>query len=532
MRLIAGLCCGALLLGQEPALVYRSSTQLVEMSVVALDKKGQPVKDLAVADIEIQDGGKRSEPALWRYEGVMVPAPEAAAGSARVFSNYGERATTDKHVVALVLDTLNAEPLNQTRARIYAMSYLQTLAPNALVAIYQLGREVKTLHDFTSDSASLRARLARTKTQLGPPNPRDTEAANKVSTDLADVLGLPLPTESISMLAGAATARVRHERAIITLNALNSIGAHLGAISGRKSLVWLGDGIPNLSVLVKDNSLEVINWLAEIRKSGERLAQRGVVLYTVDAHGLETELDGRGQPVAGQSRYWVNDVIAKERTNDTTRWSANELVAPTGGRVIRDNNDLAEGLRRANADLAGSYTLAFYSKASPDGKWHPVKLKCRRAGVELSARGGYLAEAPPVAGAHAWGEADWKSLIVNPLPANTLAVEAHCALTTDGGLDLTLYVAARHLAFDSQRTPASADVDVALAEKQASGEFVFKAQYLKVQQPCDVAQPLGLFRGVWKPEPATRVIRLAVRDRRTGRLGVVDVPLSRVAAAK
>ena len=43
---------------QEQAPTFRATTRLVELSVTALDKKGQAVTDLRQEDFTIQDEGK------------------------------------------------------------------------------------------------------------------------------------------------------------------------------------------------------------------------------------------------------------------------------------------------------------------------------------------------------------------------------------------------------------------------------------------------------------------------------------------
>jgi VWFA-related protein len=531
------------LLAQTP--VFRSDSQLVELSVVALDRKGQPVKDLKPGDIEIQDGNQRRAVALLRFEGVTPsPAPPAVAAKSRLFTNHGERAVTDKHVVAIVIDALNTSSTSQTRVLAFAARYLRELAPNSLVAIYQLGEKIRVVHDFTSDGDALRARLAAAKPKLGAKS-EDIAGMIEDANLMLDLLGDQSTADDARAVSGEmkavvravdaqsqANANERRSNAMATLNGLNAIGAHLAAIPGRKSLVWIGDGIANVNIttgvsLSRGFGTTAENWADSIRNAGRRLAQYGVTVYAVDSRGLGPRVGASGEPVnIYQQRQTFGQMQGGEDASTDTRWAATELVEPTGGRAIRDTNDLNAGLRRASADLEGSYSLAFYSTAKPDGKWHPVKLKCRRADVQLFSRAGYLAELAPQSSA--WGEAEWKALIANPLPANSLAVDAQCSRAANGQLELTLFVDPRHLAFGEARV---AQLDVALAEKQASGEFVFKAQSLKLQQPANVEQPLGLFRGVWKPEPATSVVRLAVRDRRAGRLGVVDVPLARVAVA-
>jgi VWFA-related protein len=547
MRLLIAVGCGALLFAQEPV-VFRSSTQLVEMSVVALDKRGQPVKDLQAAEIEIQDAGKRRDSAIWHYDGaapLAVPArpatPLAAAQPGRplAFSNRFEHSATDRHAVILVLDLLNTAQQRQLRAKSYALLYLKTMAPHAMMAIYSLGEKVAIIHDFTSDGDSLRAELERAK--IGTRASHTDYAASDLADAVDDAMMLAALLGEPGAKAGAhavgasvqTTGIMRQNHARITLQALEAIAAHLAAVPGRKTLVWVGDGIASLNFSPSPRSGGGSNWADAIRRTGERLAQHGITIYAVDSRGLNYSTNPLIVPGAARGGSMsIVGLVAEDALNGDTRWAADTLVEPSGGRAIRETNDLAAGLRRANAELEGAYTLGFYSSAKPDGKWHPVKLKCRRAGVQLMARTGYLTDSEKASKPRDWTESEWKELLANPLPPNTLAVEARCARDAAGRLGLELFVAARDLAFEEQRQPAAASIEYAIAEKQASGSFVFKAQARPLERPPNLDAPVSLFCGAWTPEPATSVVRLAVRDRRTGRLGVVDVPLARVVAQK
>ncbi len=523
--------------------VFRSDSQLVEMSVVALDKKGQPVKDLKPEEIEIRDDGKRRDTALMHYEGApmaqMLAAPAAKSVGQKTFSNFGERSTEDRHVIAVVMDALNTTPANQTRAIAYTVLYLEKYAPNAMVAVYQVSDQIRVVHDFTADGTALREDLKRLRVRLGP----RLEDVHTMVTDATLLLDLKSQDgEDGAALRAVLNAldvniqqnnRERKANTMATLNALNMIGAHLGAISGRKSMVWIGDGITNMAMTMeRGNRGSTENWADAIQKTGQRLAQAGVTLYAVDAHGLAPITEANSAPANIYNMPTAMDRMETlEKINGETRWATGELVAPSGGKVIRDTNDLGAGLKRAVADLEGSYTLAFYSPAKPDGKWHPVRLKCNRSGVQLFARAGYLAVAP-AARVRNWAEADWRALIGNPLPVNKLAVDAQCVRLANGQIDLTLSVAARQLQFKEDRNSAVAELDVAIAEKQANGEFAFRADNLNAQRPQEMERPLSLFRHAWKPLPTTTTVWLAVRDRTTGYFGVVDIPLSRVAAQR
>ena len=75
-------------------------------------------------------------------------------------------------------------------------------------------------------------------------------------------------------------------------------------------------------------------------------------------------------------------------TQDTLRILADQ----TDGRAIVDQNDLGKGLKQAVRDTSVYYLLGYNSTQAPqDGKFHEIKVKIKRPGVEAPHRKGYWA---------------------------------------------------------------------------------------------------------------------------------------------
>jgi hypothetical protein len=71
------------------------------------------------------------------------------------------------------------------------------------------------------------------------------------------------------------------------------------------------------------------------------------------------------------------------------------LAEQTGGSVSTNERDLAPALARAVADLDDHYVLTFHSAASADGRFHPVQVRVKRAGIQTRTRAGYWSPHPP-----------------------------------------------------------------------------------------------------------------------------------------
>ena len=58
--------------------------------------------------------------------------------------------------------------------------------------------------------------------------------------------------------------------------------------------------------------------------------------------------------------------------------------------AVLNNNDLDIGLKRIANDLSSYYLLGYYSSnAKLDGKFHTIKVRVKRPGVDVRARKGY-----------------------------------------------------------------------------------------------------------------------------------------------
>lgn len=107
--------------------------------------------------------------------------------------------------------------------------------------------------------------------------------------------------------------------------------------------------------------------------------------YTVDPRGLpvfDSPIGpGAPPPIAVDARNLRNRL-------DTLR----TLAEATDGIAVLNNNDLDVGLRRISDDLSSYYLLGYYSSNGKlDGRFHNIKVRVKRPGIDVRARKGYRA---------------------------------------------------------------------------------------------------------------------------------------------
>jgi VWFA-related protein len=529
---------------QSQAPTFRAATRLVELSVTALDKKGTGVTDLRREDFTVEENGKPRTVSFFKYDGGRSTEPNAPPLPPGFFTNrVAATPGPPRNITAVLLDELNTPPQHSVRVRAMAMRYLKALAPRTRMAVYHMSEELRVLQDFTDDAEALRARIEKAAIAIPLQFERDfdrsiVEAEQFVAMfgpDAADV------ARNLLQLEMAANAQARERRLLKTLASLESLGQHLAGIPGRKNLVWIGGGISIVSVMSGPRGLgphgSVESFEDQVRRTSQKLAQQGVVLYIVDAKGLEgprstTAESAAALPMRGRGLFEPQQ-DAENISADTV--PAMEMLSSiTGGRYLRNTNDLAEGFKKAASDLEGSYTLGFYVSDEPDSKWHNLKVSVKRSGVTVRHRKGYLAEPVPTAIAP-WTNEMAMPYVANPMGSSAVQLTASCSPASEGEagtLQVTVQIETGSLQFQPDGEDRLARIQVILAGRASDGSARLTADAPTVKIPAhrwEAAQTEGIrYARLWKPAPDAVSLRIIVRDMATGKYGTLDVPLKKL----
>jgi len=185
-----------------------------------------------------------------------------------------------------------------------------------------------------------------------------------------------------------------------TTNGLIAVTSALGALPGRKTIVFFAEGLAIPDAV-----------LPHFRNVVATANRANVTIYTIDAAGLRVHSKdgetGRAVRAAGNAGLKLNedgssksnlwnleaneDVLRKD-----TRTSLTMLAEHTGGFLVDNTNDLGQAFRRIDADRRFHYLLTYQPKnPNFDGKWRTLTVKVRRRNVTVRARSGYLAVRTP-----------------------------------------------------------------------------------------------------------------------------------------
>jgi hypothetical protein len=206
------------------------------------------------------------------------------------------------------------------------------------------------------------------------------------------------------------------------------------------------------------------------------------------------------------------------------------LASRTGGRAFYNTNDIMGSVRRAIDDSEVTYTLGFYlSQDEMDSKFHEIKVKVERKGVDVRTRKGYLAfkDEPATAITTAKREKMIQEALNSPLDSTgiNLAFRLDRAdQAKPGAIQLTAFINPTPLVFDQKDGKYSDAFDLVIAQQAADGSTIdTKAQHIKLAlTPEQYNALMGKaleFRRLVEPKPGATFIRAIVIDGGSGELG-------------
>jgi VWFA-related protein len=334
--------------------LFRTTTRTVEVSVVATWSNGSAVRDLTKDELRLFDDSR--EQTIRMFDKVQNGRSDARRGPGA------------RRLSILLLDALNTSWSDQIYARRAAAGALEQIQAGDRVAIFVLmGNGLRLLHDFSSDYASLKALVTRFsgETPRGGSDPPATSYSAEFS--YSDLLQSNKPTSG-------PWAIIRQRQNILdTLDSLTAIARLVKGAPGQKSLLWLSAGFP-LQIEERGGyggTLGSESFHNEAAQTMRELNAANVSLYPVDARGL-----------AMSSRAYINIATMQE------------LAAQTGGKAYYNSNGLTSMVRAALDDSRDSYVLTYApSDIQDDGRFHSIRLRTSRRGVQLRYRPGYYADA-------------------------------------------------------------------------------------------------------------------------------------------
>ena len=524
----AGLVCLALFgqtgeaAAQQPSPV-RVTTRLVQVDVVAQDKRGEPVSGLAREDFVLLDEGREQPVSMFEVESTPPSAPCAETLPPDTFSNRFERCLDSLGgATAILFDALNTRATDQAYAKQQIIKFLEQLQPSDRVALYAMGRGPLVLQEFTSSPGLLLRALTDFKGDIGPN--LEAYVAGDGDTGIAE---LNLWLEELAQKLCEYDVR---DRALRTIRVLAAIANHLERLPGRKNLIWVSGSFP---VWLGPNAVhtpETIgggkeSFASEFERAMRALSQAHLAIYPVDARGL---MAPRG---FGADHESIS--LEPSGSDSATYLDMQVLAKRTGGRAFFNDNDLRGALRRAADDSRLVYVLGYYrTYGTWNGRFHEIKVRVNRPGVQLLHKQGYFAQ--PEEPATTWyRQSILNAAVWSPLSATRLGLTVRASVTRTGWLDLEIRVDPHDISFQNQTDIWEGQLDLKLAQLGPEDRLlgstarVATLRLTRLEYQQAVQRKAVLLSERPEKVPGAVVLRILARDIGSGRLGSVTIPLNR-----
>ena len=418
--------------------------RLVLVDVIAVDKKGNFATDLTKSDFEIYEDGKRVP--LDSLELISLKKPEFEVPETEEIKEAGLPRREKRFFV--IFDSINTikRMIDRSKPRII----------EKLVSLVNLGEEImilelddkegmKILQDFTSDEELIAQGVNKASGNIWVEKSTDT-------LSVPGILARPDPGKfqrstsaftrftEISRYAYQFETRIRFEK---TINSLLTLLNMIKDYPGRKPVLYISGGIPGLSFeeIYSNRDMDIAIARSEVaaskvldpfkvlQKSGRRGGQNIIDdlihfanSYNITFYSLDPD---------NYLKYVLPDIafdnfprqvdIAEIKLNELTNLKF--LALDTGGAAMHGANKFEYFQKIIDRDLTYYYELSYYpERDKADGKYHEIKVKVNRPGINIRFRKGYYDYSEEQRESLIFASASYNPSLFNQIPFNARVV--------------------------------------------------------------------------------------------------------------
>ena len=377
--------------------IFRGGINTVRVDVIVTDRQGNPVTDLKLEDFQIEEDGEPQKPETFRLVKIDTETQPAITQRGLRTRNDEETAAADENarIFAFFLDDYHVMKDSSMSMKKPVIDFIANqLAPGDLATV---------MYPLTPVDAAV-----LTRNHQGIINTVEKFEGRKYNYEPMN----GIEQGYVYKLTPDAIEIIRRQ---VTLSAIRGICTKLGSLrEGRKSLILISEGfnatlppqmrsnmaggyVGSTSTLGadpfagdRDNVMEeraqfgaTMELQREMQDAWDACNRNNTAIYAVDPRGLAVGgFDITANISMRTSQNYLNASLNSLR----------ELAENTDGRAIVNRNDLAAAMKQIIRDSSAYYLVGYNSTQAPtDGKFHEIKVRVKRPGVQVRARKGYWA---------------------------------------------------------------------------------------------------------------------------------------------
>jgi len=386
--------------------VVRITTNLVQVDAVVTDNKGKIVTDLKPQELQIFEDGRQQK--ITHFSFITTTSPETA-GAPEVKPKTVDRNAPPppptrlkpediRRTIAIVVDDLGLSFESTYYVRRALKKFVdEQMQTGDLVAIIRSSGGMGALQSFTADKRQLYAAIERVKWYAGG---RSGVAAFGPMEPLTRGAGGP----DLDALKAEQEQFRQDMFSVGTLGALSYVVRGMRELPGRKSILLLSDGFKLVEREAPDRTMglqrlsNVDRTMQGLQMLIDQASRASVVIYTMNATGLQTLGLTAADDTSDRSPAELNQALDERRLAAFDNQSGLDYLAQkTGGIAIKNNNDLAGGIKRIMADQKSYYLIGYrpdestFDPRTGRRKFHHITLKVTRPGkYSVRMRNGFF----------------------------------------------------------------------------------------------------------------------------------------------
>jgi VWFA-related protein len=329
--------------GEQQPPTFRTGADVVRVDVSVIDRKGVPHATLTAADFEIFEDDVPQAIQSFKFVTVSGRPLDGDENSLPIRSPShaaSEAARDDVRVFLIFWDEYHIGRIQPAvRAREYLMHFVrEAFGPTDLVAFMDPLTPTDAIR-FTRDRLELAETVRTLRGRLGEYMPVRSAIEESHLYEMGNV------------------EQIRSE---VTISAMKAAAVHLGSLrQGRKAIILVSQGMRGLR---RDDERRLFQDLIQAANDSN------TAFYSINPLGLSTN----------RMRWSPFDMLES-------------LSADTGGEFF-NTNDYRRALDRV-VTQSSAYYLIGYAPEQPrvDGKFHKIKVRVKKPGLDVRARSGYWA---------------------------------------------------------------------------------------------------------------------------------------------
>ncbi|MFN2533037.1 MAG: VWA domain-containing protein [Pyrinomonadaceae bacterium] len=405
--------------------VVRINSSLVSLDVIVKDKKGKVITNLRPEDFTIVENGVQQK--IEFFDLPLTGSKESTRESAPSNISPQPQPPTGpripRNIIALVLDGQSTELANLKHVREGVVKYVSSnISDQDSVALFSISGGLKLLQPFSQNKARLIEAVEKAYDASSVSKTSEAQALSENIAGLRDqIAGGPGETLESSPSAGGSASSaaqvliakhvlqqyIQLRSALSTqqtrpvLAALAAISEGLRPVPGKKTLILFSQGFI---------ASETLDW--QIQSTIDIANRANVSIYIIDSTGLTggaptsgslipasplggisaaTDIELRRRAAAGESVFDITRYEGLNRQQDLLY----RISEDTGGRFIKNTNDINGAMERIDEEIRSRYTLSYRSTNSNfDGTFRKVKIEVNRPETTVFTRPGYYAIPP------------------------------------------------------------------------------------------------------------------------------------------